>query len=203
MYPPKHARLPRQPYSLPAVQMPRDGMLFLGFKDFVPGANKTSDALIQEWAAKEKVEVQIDRFTGNKALLTIAAEAQARSGHDILYMTSWLPHIYAKNADDLFFAQGFIAAQDRLFQLDLWRRTALGEVGLMDERFRLYFDDVDISLRMHLGGWEVWCVPQAEIVHCEQRASRSVMSPAWRWHLISLCKFAWKHKGLGPPYRAP
>jgi len=39
LYPPKHARLPRQPYSLPAVQMPRDGMLFLGFKDFVPGAN--------------------------------------------------------------------------------------------------------------------------------------------------------------------
>jgi GT2 family glycosyltransferase len=83
------------------------------------------------------------------------------------------------------------------------RRTALGEVGLMDERFRLYFDDVDISLRMHLGGWEVWCVPGAEIVHCEQRASRSVMSAAWRWHLFSLCKFAWKHKGFGPPGGTP
>ena len=73
----------------------------------------------------------------------------------------------------------------------------------MDERFRLYFDDVDISLRMHLGGWEVWCVPGAEIVHCEQRASLTPMSPAWRWHLISLCKFAWKHKGLGPPGGPP
>ena len=83
------------------------------------------------------------------------------------------------------------------------RRTALGEVGLMDERFRLYFDDVDISLRMHLGGWEVWCVPGAEIVHCEQRASLTPMSPAWRWHLISLCKFAWKYKGLGPPGGPP
>jgi GT2 family glycosyltransferase len=83
------------------------------------------------------------------------------------------------------------------------RRTALGEVGLMDERFRLYFDDVDLSLRMHLGGWEVWCVPGAEIVHCEQRASRSVLSPAWRWHLFSMCKFAWKHKGFGPPGGTP
>jgi ABC-type glycerol-3-phosphate transport system substrate-binding protein len=72
------------------------GKLSIGFWDhFVPDANKTSDALIQAWAAKEKVEVQIDRFTGNKALLTIAAEAQAKSGHDILYMTSWLPHAYA------------------------------------------------------------------------------------------------------------
>ena len=74
------------------------GKLSLGFWDhFVPSANKTSDALIQEWAAKEKVDVQIDRYTGNKALLTLAAEAQARTGHDILYMTSWLPHHYAEN----------------------------------------------------------------------------------------------------------
>src|SRR5436190_1893803 len=40
-----------------------------------------------------------------------------------------VPHIYAKNADDLFFAQGFVAAQDRLFQLDLWRRVNLGELA--------------------------------------------------------------------------
>jgi len=40
-----------------------------------------------------------------------------------------VPHIYAKNADDLFFAQGFVAAQDRLFQLDLWRRIAVGELA--------------------------------------------------------------------------
>lgn len=40
-----------------------------------------------------------------------------------------VPHIYAKNSDDLFFAQGFVAAQDRLFQIDLWRRIALGETA--------------------------------------------------------------------------
>ncbi len=40
-----------------------------------------------------------------------------------------VPHIYAKNADDLFFAQGFVAAQDRLFQLDLWRRAGVGETA--------------------------------------------------------------------------
>jgi len=38
-------------------------------------------------------------------------------------------HIYAKNQDDLFFAQGFVAAQDRLFQMDMWRRIALGETA--------------------------------------------------------------------------
>ena len=33
-----------------------------------------------------------------------------------------VPHIYAANQDDVFFAQGFNAARDRLFQIDLWRR---------------------------------------------------------------------------------
>src|SRR2546427_5073780 len=40
-----------------------------------------------------------------------------------------VPHIYARNADDLFFAQGFVAAQDRLFQLDWWRRQGTGEMA--------------------------------------------------------------------------
>ncbi len=40
-----------------------------------------------------------------------------------------IPHIYAKNADDLFFAQGFVQAQDRLFQIDLWRRSVLGRLA--------------------------------------------------------------------------
>lgn len=80
----------------------------------------------------------------------------------------------------------------------MMRREALDEVGLMDERFRLYFDDVDISLRMHRGGWEVWCVPSSEVIHLEQRASATPFSRAWRWHLVSLLKFWWKHRSLRP-----
>ncbi|WP_020647580.1 penicillin acylase family protein [Amycolatopsis balhimycina] len=37
-----------------------------------------------------------------------------------------VPHIYARNAGDLFLAQGFTAARDRLFQMDVWRRSGLG-----------------------------------------------------------------------------
>src|ERR671933_798387 len=71
------------------------GKLSMGFWDhWVPGANNTATALVNEWAAKEKVEVQIDYIPsqGNKNLLTIAAEAQAKSGHDILAMPTWWPH---------------------------------------------------------------------------------------------------------------
>ena len=63
------------------------GKLSVGFWDhWVPNANGATEKLIKEWAEKEKVEVQIDFITsqGNKLLLTTAAEAQAKSGHDIL-----------------------------------------------------------------------------------------------------------------------
>ena len=40
-----------------------------------------------------------------------------------------VPHIFAKNADDLFFAQGYITAKDRLFQIDLWRRIGTGKLA--------------------------------------------------------------------------
>ena len=40
-----------------------------------------------------------------------------------------ISHIYAANEHDLFFAQGYSAARDRLFQLELWRRQATGTVA--------------------------------------------------------------------------
>lgn len=40
-----------------------------------------------------------------------------------------IAHIYAENEHDLFFAQGWNAARDRLFQLELWRRQATGTVA--------------------------------------------------------------------------
>ncbi|MDX2031753.1 MAG: penicillin acylase family protein [Blastocatellia bacterium] len=40
-----------------------------------------------------------------------------------------IPHIYAETQDDLFFAQGFVAAQDRLWQMDLWRRIGEGKLA--------------------------------------------------------------------------
>ena len=37
-----------------------------------------------------------------------------------------VPHIRAGNSEDLFFAQGFNVARDRLWQIDLWRKRGLG-----------------------------------------------------------------------------
>lgn len=48
---------------------------------------------------------------------------------DILIDRNGVPHIFAANERDAFFVQGFNAARDRLFQIDLWRRRGLGELA--------------------------------------------------------------------------
>jgi penicillin amidase len=40
-----------------------------------------------------------------------------------------VPHIYAANTDDLFFAQGYVMAQDRLWQMEMWRREREGRLA--------------------------------------------------------------------------
>ena len=54
---------------------------------------------------------------------------------EILRDARGIPHIRAQSLDDLFFAQGYVTAQDRLWQMDLSRRLALGELSeLFGER---------------------------------------------------------------------
>ena len=75
------------------------GKISIGFWDhWVPNANNATEKAVREWAEKEKVEVAIDFITsqGNKLLLTTAAEAQAKSGHDILALNTFLPAQYAE-----------------------------------------------------------------------------------------------------------
>jgi penicillin amidase len=80
------------------------------------------------------------RLTTLLILLIFIANANAQTAEplsikglqqpvEILIDTWGIPHIYAQNEADLFFAQGFTAARDRLFQFELWRRSATGTVA--------------------------------------------------------------------------
>ncbi|NQW85538.1 MAG: extracellular solute-binding protein [Alcaligenaceae bacterium] len=76
------------------------GSLSIGFWDhWVPGANDSLTKLCKEWGEKEKVDIKIDYITsqGSKLQLTAVAEAQAKSGHDILQLISWDAPNQAKN----------------------------------------------------------------------------------------------------------
>ena len=68
------------------------------------------------------------------------------------------------------------------------RREALDDVGPMDDRYFLYFEDVDWCTRMQARGWSVHYVPEATVIHHWQRASRN-FGPAARRHLRSGLRF--------------
>ena len=73
--------------------------------------------------AQEKSKTETLQIAGLKAPVEIIVD-------------HWgIPHIYAQNESDLFFAQGFNAARDRLFQFEIWRRQATGTVAeILGER---------------------------------------------------------------------
>ncbi|MBV9827437.1 MAG: ABC transporter substrate-binding protein [Alphaproteobacteria bacterium] len=83
------------------------GSLNVAFWDhWVPGANDTMTKLCKAWADKEKVDIKIDYVTsqGDKLMLTAAAEAQARSGHDMITLPVWYAAAQTdalENSDDV------------------------------------------------------------------------------------------------------
>lgn len=78
------------------------GKLQVGLWDhWVPGGNDAWKKLAMEWGDKNKVEVDLDFITsqGDKLNLTIAAEAQAGSGHDILRLSDSQPGAYSESLE--------------------------------------------------------------------------------------------------------
>ena len=62
-----------------------------------------------------------------------------------------IPHIYASNPHDLFFALGYVHAQDRFWQMDVWRHTAAGRLSEMFGESQV---ETDAFLRT-LGWWRL------------------------------------------------
>ena len=73
-------------------------------------------------------------------VLPMAAQNHSAQSPDLdqpveILVDQWgISHIYAETEHDLFYAQGWNAARDRLFQLELWRRQATGTVAEILER---------------------------------------------------------------------
>jgi GT2 family glycosyltransferase len=52
------------------------------------------------------------------------------------------------------------------------RKRTLDEVGLLDESFFMYGEDIDLSYRITLGGYENWYFPQAHIIHYKGESTK-------------------------------
>ena len=84
---------------------------------WVPAGERAMRKLIDAWADKNKVEVQLDFLTaiGNKINITMAAEAQAKTGHDVYAFDMWSVHEYADTLDPVDdIMKGFIAKYGKI-----------------------------------------------------------------------------------------
>jgi ABC-type glycerol-3-phosphate transport system substrate-binding protein len=78
------------------------GKLKLALWDhWVPTGDAVMRKLVDEWALKNKVDVELDFLTGigNKINITMAAEAQAKTGHDVYAFDQWTVHEFADSLD--------------------------------------------------------------------------------------------------------
>ena len=63
-----------------------------------------------------------------------------------------VPHIYARNLHDLWFAQGYVVASERLFQLDLMFRLSTGRLAEMISEIGLPMDRFFRTVGLHRAG---------------------------------------------------
>ncbi|MCS6906726.1 MAG: penicillin acylase family protein, partial [Anaerolineales bacterium] len=76
-----------------------------------------------------------------------------------------VPHLYAATLDDLFFAQGYVHAQDRFWQMDLWRHIGSGRLS---EMFGAAQVQTDAFLRTL--GWRQLAEQEYELLSAESKA---------------------------------
>jgi N-acetylglucosaminyl-diphospho-decaprenol L-rhamnosyltransferase len=75
----------------------------------------------------------------------------------------------------------------------LARREAVEQVGLLDEQFFMYYDEVDWCCRMKAAGWRVFYVPEAKVVHHVAASVKQVGFEAYRRLFESQQRYFRKH----------
>jgi len=90
------------------------------------------------------------------------------------------------------FASEWVAGMFMLF-----RSRDFHDLGGFDERFFLYYEDVDICARVWQKGMKILACPKVSVIHDARRDSRRSLRHL-RWHLGSMVRFLWKHRGRLP-----
>jgi len=130
----------------------------------------------------------------------------------ILYRRTFLGKLwFAKKALDSFLMKDFDHKSVR--EVDwvqgsamMTRRSSVEKVGLMDPRFKMYFEDVDWCRRFWEAGYKVVYDPESEIYHYHGRGSagtgvlKTLLSKRLAWvHIASAIKYFWKYFGKPTP----
>ena len=78
------------------------------------------------------------------------------------------------------------------------RRNAINQVGLMDEQFYMYYEEVDWCYRIKKRGWKIYFNPRAEVIHYAGESTSQALGNMLVERYRSMHKFFRKHYGLIP-----
>jgi GT2 family glycosyltransferase len=139
-------------------------------------------------------------------------QASARRFHSVLDDAMVASGLAAKFPRSRFFGRfdRTWAGQNEAAQTDwvpgafmILRAEALRQTGIFDERFFLYYEEVDLCRRLHAAGWQVWYWPQIVVTHLCGESSRTLHELDYasneaqviKWRMRSMMLYYRKHHG--------
>jgi N-acetylglucosaminyl-diphospho-decaprenol L-rhamnosyltransferase len=143
------------------------------------------------------------RIVDSEGRLQLSARREFNALSGFLGRTSLLTHLFPKSS---LVKSQFPAVTDQSHPSSVdWvsgacmvvRRETLRDVGPLDERFFMYFEDADLCRRARAAGWLVYYLPQVEIVHQTGASSRSRPKAIWLLHKSAFL-YHRKHGAHGP-----
>ncbi len=78
----------------------------------------------------------------------------------------------------------------------LVRRSVLAQIGLLDEDYFMYSEEIDLCVRARKMGWQIWWVPPAQVIHYGGQSTRQVAVTMFLTLYEGKVKYFRKHVGL-------
>ena len=150
-----------------------------------------------------RVGISGPRIVDSEGHLQLSARREISALSGFLGRTSLLTRLFPKS---FFVKSQFPAVTDQSHPTSVdWvsgacmviRRETLRDVGPLDERFFMYFEDADLCRRARSAGWLVYYLPHVEIVHQTGASSRSKPKAIWHLHKSAFL-YHRKHGAHGP-----
>ena len=150
--------------------------LLLNYMDKHPSVGISACKLLYE-----NGNLQYSCRTFGSVLSRILATFSPKSAKVASYLMKDYDHKEPKKVDWLIGA--FLLINKKVFR----------DVTLLDERFFLYFEDVDLCKRVAAAGWDVVYYPKAVATHTYKQASKRFFSKEQFYHLKSMFQYYMKH----------
>lgn len=133
-------------------------------------------------------------------LPTLADAAISALGEFSRTLSRWYSRRLTRNCVRVWLAEQPLALPMMSGCLFLIERAFFESIGLMDERFPLYYEDADLSVRIRKAGRTVTQVPDAHLIHFVNRSGQSDMATMWQRHHVSRKLYYRKWYGAFGPW---